>query len=60
MAEKQGLLSGGWERVGRNKRYIFWFYVLNVTLAWFGIAAFGNQAHAILDHSLGGPPGARF
>jgi hypothetical protein len=52
MAEKQGLLSGGWERVGRNKRYIFWFYVLNVTLAWFGIAAFGNQAHAILDHSL--------
>ncbi len=38
--------------VSRNKRYIFWFYVLNVTLAEFGASAFRNQAHAILDHSL--------
>ena len=38
--------------VGRNKRYIVWFYVLNVMLAWFGTATFGNQAHGILDHSL--------
>jgi len=52
MAEKQGLLSSGWSMVGRNKRYIVWFYVLNVALAWFGTAAFGNQAHEILDHSL--------
>jgi hypothetical protein len=52
MAENQGLLSGGWGMVGRNKRYILWFYLLNLTLAEFGVAAFRNQAHGILDHSL--------
>jgi hypothetical protein len=52
MAENQGWLSGGWSRVSRNKRYIFWFYVLNLTLAEFGASAFRNQAHAVLDHSL--------
>jgi len=52
MAESQGLLSSGWDRVMRNKRYIVWFYVLNVALAWFGAGAFENQVHEILDHSL--------
>jgi hypothetical protein len=52
MAEKQGLLSGGWSMVGRNKRYIAWFYLLNLTLAEYGTSAFRNQAHDILDHSL--------
>jgi hypothetical protein len=52
MAANQGLLSGGWSRVAHNKRYLVWFYVLNIALAWFGTAAFGNQAHEMLDHSL--------
>jgi hypothetical protein len=52
MDENEGLLSSGWRRVTRNKRYIFWFYVLNVLLAWFGAGAFNNQVHHILDHSL--------
>ncbi len=52
MAEHQGLLSGGWDRVTRNKRYIIWFYVLNLALACLGAAAFSNQAHDYLDHSL--------
>jgi hypothetical protein len=52
MAENQGLLSSGWSMVGRNKRYIVWFYLLNLTLAEFGTAAFRSQAHEILDHSL--------
>ena len=52
MAENQGLLSSGWGRVGRNKRYIIWFYVMNLALAWLGAAAFSNQAHDFLDHSL--------
>ncbi len=52
MAENQGLLSSGWSMVGRNKRYIAWFYLLNLTLAEYGTSAFRNQAHAILDHSL--------
>jgi hypothetical protein len=38
--------------MGRNKRYVVWFFVLNVLMAWFGMGAFENQAHAILDHSL--------
>jgi hypothetical protein len=52
MAENQGLLGSGWSMVGRNKRYIAWFYLLNLTLAEYGTSAFRNQAHAILDHSL--------
>jgi hypothetical protein len=52
MSEKKGLLSGGYEKVVRNKRYIFWIWLLNLTLAEFGVAAFRNQAHAVLDKSL--------
>jgi len=51
MAE-QGLLGGGRGRVMRNKRYIVWFYVLNLALAWLGAAAFSNQARDFLDHRL--------
>jgi hypothetical protein len=36
----------------RNKRYLLWFWLVNLTLAEFGTAAFRNSAHAILDHSL--------
>jgi len=52
MAETQGLLSSGWSMVTRNKRYIIWFYLLNLVLAEYGTSAFRNQAHEILDHSL--------
>jgi hypothetical protein len=52
MAEHQGLLSGGWDRVVHNKRYMVWFYILNLTLALLGASAFSNQAHDYLDHSL--------
>jgi hypothetical protein len=52
MAEHKGLVSSGWDRVAHNKRYIIWFYVLNLVLAGLGAAAFGNQAHDYLDHSL--------
>ena len=38
--------------MGRNKRYIVWFYLLNLVLAEYGTSAFRNQAHGILDHSL--------
>jgi hypothetical protein len=50
--ERKGLLSSGAGMVMHNKRYILWFYVLNVALAWFGAAAFSNQAHLVLDNSL--------
>lgn len=52
MTEKTSLLSTGAHIAGRNKRYVIWFYLLNLVLASFGAAAFSNQAHAILDHSL--------
>jgi hypothetical protein len=52
MNENDGLLSQGAAMVGRNKRYIVWFYLLNLALAWFGGAAFREHAHGILDHSL--------
>lgn len=54
MSGNRGLLSSGLGMVGRNKRYIFWFWLLNLTLAEFGTSAFRKSAHAILDHSLGG------
>jgi hypothetical protein len=52
MSENKGLLSGGYEKVVRNKRYIFWFWLLNLTLAVFGTAAFFNQAGEVLDNTL--------
>jgi hypothetical protein len=52
MAERQSLLAGGWRRVAHNKRYIIWFYVLNLALAGLGSASFSSQAHDYLDHSL--------
>ena len=52
MNEKNGLLSNGLSMVLRNKRYIVWFYALNLFLGLFGTVAFENQAGAILDHSL--------
>ena len=52
MNQSEGLVGGALSRMGYNKRYIFWFYVLNVALAWFGAGAFENQVHGILDHSL--------
>ncbi|MGO9087144.1 MAG: hypothetical protein ACLQBK_18155 [Candidatus Sulfotelmatobacter sp.] len=51
MSENKSLLSSGLGMVGRNKRYIFWFWLLNLALAEFGTLAFANSAHAILDHS---------
>jgi hypothetical protein len=53
MAENRGLLSRAWNIVVvRNIRYIVWFFLLNLTLAEYGTAAFRNQAKTVLDHSL--------
>ena len=52
MNDNRSLLSQGLRMVMRNKRYIVWFWVLNLTLAWFGTSAFRNSAEAILDHRL--------
>ena len=52
MNDNQGLLRSSLGVVARNKRYIIWFWLLNLTLAEFGASAFRRSAHALLDHSL--------
>jgi hypothetical protein len=52
MSQTTRLLSAGARILRRNKRYVIWFYLLNLTLASFATAAFRSQAHAIGDHSL--------
>lgn len=51
-AKKRSLLGGGLSMVAANKRYIFWFWLLNLALAIFGTSAFRESAHTILDHTL--------
>jgi hypothetical protein len=48
----KSVLSTGLGKVAHNKRYIVWFWLLNLTLAEFGTAAFRRNAHAILDNTL--------
>lgn len=47
----QGLLSSGLGMVTRNKRYLVWFWLLNLLLAIFGTVGFQKSASAILDRS---------
>jgi hypothetical protein len=49
---EMNLVSAGGLITRRNKRYVVWFYLLNLAFAYFGAGAFNNQAHHILDHSL--------
>jgi hypothetical protein len=50
--DRRNLLADGLRRVLANKRYIFWFWLLNVVLAIAGTSAFRESSHAILDHCL--------
>ncbi len=50
--KKRNLLASGLGMVADNKRYILWFWVLNLFLAVVGTSAFRESAHTILDHSL--------
>jgi len=46
------ILNSGLGKVTHNKRYLFWFWLLNLTLAFFGTAAFRKNADAILGRSM--------
>ena len=50
--KKRALLTSGAGMVWSNLRYIVWFYLLNLALAWLGSIAFASQVHTMLDHSL--------
>ena len=52
MNENMNLVSAGAAIARRNKRYVVWFYLLNLVFAHFGASAFSDAAHNILDHSL--------
>jgi hypothetical protein len=52
MSEKTNLISASAGAAGRNKRYVVWFYLLNLAFAHFGAAAFNDAAHGVMDHSL--------
>lgn len=52
MSEKKNIVLAGASIAGRNKRYVIWFYLLNLVCAWLGASGLGIHAHAILDHSL--------
>jgi hypothetical protein len=49
---RRNLISTGMRTVLANKRYIFWFWLLNLFLAILGTSAFRESSHRILDHSL--------
>ena len=52
MTERRSIVSSGAAIAGRNKRYVVWFWLLNLALAAVGGTAFSLRAHALLDHSL--------
>jgi hypothetical protein len=52
MSENTNLVSAGAGIAGRNKRYVIWFYLLNLAFAHFGATTFNDAAHGVLDHSL--------
>src|ERR1700757_2605213 len=52
MNDDKNLISAGLRIVNRYKRYIFWFWVLNLALAWLGSVAFREVASSSMDRSL--------
>ena len=52
MNEDKNLISAGLRIVNRHKRYIFWFWLLNLALAHFGSAVFRDAASSTMDRSL--------
>lgn len=51
-AKNRSIVGSGISMVFSNKRYIVWFWLLNLALGVMGTSAFRASAHSILDHSL--------
>jgi hypothetical protein len=52
MSHNRNLISASADILRHHKRYVVWFYLLNLVCAWWGAGAFSASAHNILDHSL--------
>jgi hypothetical protein len=50
--KEKSLLSAGLAILRRTKRYVIWFFLLNLTLASMGAAVFRLNAGAVLNNSL--------
>jgi hypothetical protein len=50
--KRERLLGSGFGMVMRNKRYIVWFWLLDLLLTIYGTSPLREAAHTILDHSL--------
>lgn len=50
--KEKNLLSAGLAVLRRTKRYVIWFFLLNLTLASMGAAVFRLNAGAVLNNSL--------
>jgi len=48
----EGLISAGARIARNNKRYVVWFFLLNLAFARLGASGLGAQASATLDHSF--------
>jgi hypothetical protein len=53
MNDDKNLISAGLRIVNRHKRFIFWFWVLNLALAWLGSIAFREMASSTLELACG-------
>ena len=52
MPGKTKLISASTDILRAGKRYLLWFYLLNLAFAGSGASAFSRSTHGILDHSL--------
>jgi hypothetical protein len=52
MTNNKNLLSAGLHIVNRHKRFVVWFWILNLAIAWFGAVAFRQAIASTVDHSL--------
>jgi hypothetical protein len=52
MNDDKNLIAAGLRIVNRHKRFIFWFWLLNLALAHLGSAAFRDAAGSTMDRSL--------
>jgi len=50
--QKAGFILASTDMLRRGKRYIVWFYLLNVVFARLSAGPFSGSVHGILDHSL--------
>ncbi len=52
MSEQSGILTEGARRVWKRQRVLWWFFLVNLLLAWLASAPFASRIGQVTDHSL--------